>query len=73
MCVCVCTYIYIYIYCISIKCYIAHTVVCCLPRSRKDNEARKDRLLECTDIGTFEETGVDCDPQVAFKSPKDSA
>ena len=39
--------------------------------SRKDNEARKDRLLECTDIHTFEETGVGCDPQVAFKSPKE--
>ena len=37
--------------------------------SRKDNEARKDGLLECTDIHTFEETGVGCDPQVAFKSP----
>ena len=39
--------------------------------SRKDNEARKDDLLECTDIHTFEESGVGCDPQVAFKSPKD--
>ena len=39
--------------------------------SRKDNEARKDGLLECTDIRTFEETGVGCDPQVAFKSPKE--
>ena len=39
--------------------------------SRKDNEARKDGLLKCMDIRTFEETGVGCDPQVAFKSPKE--
>ena len=39
--------------------------------SRKDNEARKDGHLECTDIRTFEETGVGCDPQVVFKSPKE--
>ena len=38
---------------------------------RKDNEARKDRLIECTDIRTFEEQGVGCDPQVAFKTPKE--
>ena len=37
----------------------------------KDNEARKDRLIECTDIHTFEEQGVGCDPQVAFKTPKE--
>ena len=30
---------------------------------RKDNEARKDRLIECTDIRTFEEQGVGCDPR----------
>ena len=39
--------------------------------SRKDNEARKDGLLKCMDIRIFEETGVGCDPQVAFKSPKE--
>ena len=39
--------------------------------SRKDNEARKAGLLECTGISIFEETGVGCDPQVAFKSPKE--
>ena len=38
--------------------------------SRKNNEARKDRLIECTDIRTFEEPGVGCDHQVALKSPK---
>ena len=38
---------------------------------RKDNEARKDRLIECTDIRTFEEQGVGFDPQVAFKTPKE--
>ena len=31
--------------------------------SRKDNEARKDRLLKCTDIRTFEETGIDVIPR----------
>ena len=35
--------------------------------SRKDNEARKDGLLKCMDI----RTGVGCDPQLAFKSPKE--
>ena len=39
--------------------------------SRKNNEARKDRLIECTDIRTFEEPGVGCDHQVALKSPKE--
>ena len=31
--------------------------------SRKDNEARKDGLLECTDICTFEETVLDVIPR----------
>ena len=32
---------------------------------RKDNEARKDGLLKCVDIHTFEGTGVGFDHQVA--------
>ena len=38
---------------------------------RKYNEARKDRLIECTDIRTFEEQGVGCDPQAEFKPPSE--
>ena len=38
---------------------------------RKGNESRKEVLLKCGSLATFEDPGVGCDPQVAFKSPKE--
>ena len=40
---------------------------------RQDNEAKNGGLLKCTRSATFKEPGVGCDPQVAFKSPKEYA